>query len=96
MTAAGWATIIVGAIGFLGMAYSARLKQGSDRATGLDARAQQVLDKAMAWQEATISELRHRIGALESEVAACEVGRKADRIDFDSKLAALETRLTGP
>ena len=93
MTAAGWATIVVGVIGFLGMAYSARLKQTSDRVSGLDSRAQQVLDKAMAWQDSTIAALTARVAALEAEVVACEVGRRADRLEFDTKLARLERKM---
>lgn len=87
------AAIMVGLTGLTGVVYATRDKRMSDGRSDITAHAESVLREAMAWQAATIEGLLKRIVALEVEVVACELGRTADRADFDRKLAALETLL---
>ena len=83
--------IVVAVLGFLGLAYQARINRDTARGSSIDTRAQDILDRAMSWQDATIHELRGRIDVLEDEVSECEVGRARDRDRYDRELDALRS-----
>lgn len=87
------APIIVGILGALGIIWSARLNSKTSEASALDARAQKILEGAMEYQGEEIKSLRLRIVDLETEVAACEKGRAADRERFDRDLAELRAEV---
>lgn len=90
--------IVVAFLGFLGLAYQARINRDTARGSSIDTRAQDILDRAMSWQDATIHELRGRIDTLEAEVSECESGRDRDRKRFDRELDQLRadvSRLQG-
>lgn len=98
--AAAVAPILAALIAALAMLWQTRINSRATTQTSLDVRAQDTLELALASQERQITALTVRvdaqarkIGYLEQEVEACEVGRRDDRAAWASEVAELQAEI---
>lgn len=96
MPAAAWVALATAALGTLGVVFAAKINGRTALTSSLDARAAKVLEDAMDYQGREIVSLRQRVDDLESEVAACERGRAADRDRWHHELATLRAEIGRP
>ena len=93
MGAVAWVPAVGAIAGAVALVVSARVNARATTATGVDQRAQQLLEQALAYADGELGKLRARVEGLEVEVQRCEAGRDDDRAAWRAEVAGLRAEL---
>ena len=93
MGAVAWVPAVGAIAGAVALVVSARVNARATTAAGVDQRAQQLLEQALAYADGELGKLRARVEGLEVEVQRCEAGRDDDRAAWRAEVAGLRAEL---